>query len=307
MGRRKKGDPVSGWVIVDKPLGITSTAVVSKVRRAYNAQKGGHAGTLDPLASGILAVALGEATKTVPFIMDATKTYRFTVRFGIATDTDDREGVAIATSDLRPTDGEIQAALATFVGEIDQLPPRYSAIKVDGERAYDLARAGEEVTLKTRRVNIYEARMLARPDPDHAEFEILCSKGTYVRSVARDMGDLLGCRGHIAVLRRTRVGPFGEAQAIPLDKICGLGHSPEDTETLWAYLCPLETALDDIPALAVSEQEAARLRQGQAVLMRGRDAPILSGSVLAMHRGSPVALTEYERGELRPVRVFQLP
>ncbi|MDE1172302.1 MAG: tRNA pseudouridine(55) synthase TruB [Parvibaculaceae bacterium] len=307
MGRRKKGDPVSGWVIVDKPLGVTSTDTVSRVRRAYNAQKGGHAGTLDPLATGILAVALGEATKTVPFIMDATKTYRFTVRFGIATDTDDREGVPIATSELRPSDHEIEAALTCFTGEIDQLPPRFSAVRVAGERAYDLARAGEDVTLTPRRVTIHEARLVGRPDADHAEFEILCSKGTYVRSIARDMGEMLGCRGHIAVLRRTRVGPFGEAEAIPLDKIWSLGHSAADTETLSAYLCPLETALDDIPALAVSEQEAARLRQGQAVMMRGRDAPILSGSVLAMHRGNPVALTEYERGELKPVRVFQLP
>lgn len=304
MARHRKGDDVSGWVLIDKPLGPTSSDVVNKVRRAFNARKAGHAGTLDPLASGVLPVALGEATKTVPFIIDASKSYRFTIRFGIATTTDDAEGEVSATSDHRPSPAAIEAALAGFRGEIDQVPPAFSAIKVAGERAYDLARAGEVVELASRRVTIHEARLLACPDRDHAELEISCSKGTYVRSMGRDLALALGTVGHIVALRRTRHGPFGEERAIPLDKLLALGHIAADSSTLREHLLPIETALDDIPALALSGDDAAKLKRGQGVLLRGRDAPILSGPVLATYRGDPVALTEYRKGELWPVRVF---
>ncbi len=305
MSRRKKGDPVSGWVVVDKPLGPTSSDVVNKVRRAFNAQKAGHAGTLDPLATGVLPIALGEATKTVPFVIDATKGYRFTIRFGEQTSTDDAEGEVVAVSPARPTDAEIEAMLPRFQGPIEQVPPAFSAIKVDGERAYARARAGETVEMKPRPVTIHEIRLLSRPDPDHVELEILCSKGTYVRSLARDLAFALGSAGHVSALRRTRHGPFREKAAIPLDKLLALGHIAP-APGLGAHLLPLETALDDIPALAIGAEDAARLRKGQGVLLRGRDAPILSGSVLATHRGDPVALTEYGQGELRPVRVFNL-
>ena len=308
MGRRRKGLPINGWVIVDKPSDITSTAVVGVVRRLFNAQKAGHAGTLDPIATGILPVALGEATKTVPYIVAAEKSYRFTMRLGEARDTDDREGEVTAMSDKRPSDAEFAAALGAFHGAIEQRPPRYSAIKLQGERAYDLARAGEEVDdlIKPRQVHIYATRFLERPDADHAVIEVDCSKGTYVRAIARDLGVQLGCYGHVEALRRIRLGPFLESRAIALDKLSDLGHSADAAETLSAHLHPIETALDDIPALALSGADATRLKQGQAVLVRGRDAPILEGSVLATHKGHPVALTEYVRGELKPVRVFNL-
>jgi tRNA pseudouridine55 synthase len=306
MSRRKKGEAISGWVVVDKPAGPTSTQVVATIRRLYNAQKAGHAGTLDPLASGILPVALGEATKTVPFIIDATKGYRFTVCFGISTTTDDAEGSVTGESACRPSDADILAVLPRFTGPIEQIPPAFSAIKVDGERAYDLARAGEAVELRARPVTIHSARLAGRPDADHAELEISCSKGTYVRSLARDMALALGTLGHVSALRRVAHGPFREEAAIPLDKLTGLGHIPPASDTLRMHLLPLETALDDIPALALSGDDASRLRQGQGVLLRGRDAPILSGPVLATHRGDPVALTEYSQGELKPVRVFNL-
>lgn len=304
MARHRKGDDISGWVLIDKPLGPTSSDVVNRVRRAFNAKKAGHAGTLDPLASGVLPVALGEATKTVPFIIDASKTYRFTIRFGTATTTDDAEGEVSAESPNRPKPAEIEAALTHFRGEISQVPPAYSAIKVAGERAYDLARAGEKVELAARRVTIYEARLLGCPDADHAELEISCSKGTYVRSYGRDLALALGTVGHIVSLRRSRHGPFDESRAIPLDKLLAMGHIAAESSPLRKYLLPLETALDDIPAQALSGDEAARLKRGQGVLLRGRDAPILSGPVLATHRGNPVALTEYRKGELWPVRVF---
>lgn len=305
MARRKTGEAVSGWVIVDKPSGPTSSDVVNRVRRLFNARKAGHAGTLDPLATGILPVALGEATKTVPFIIDAAKGYRFTICFGTATSTDDAEGEIVERSSVRPTAAAIEAGLAAFSGPIEQVPPAFSAIKIDGERAYARARAGEVVEMKPRPVTIHEIRLLGCPDRDHAELEILCSKGTYVRSLARDLARAMGTVGHVSALRRTRHGPFGEASAIPLDKLSALGHIAPAPD-LGAHLLPLETALDDIPALAVSGEDAARLKQGQGVLLRGRDAPILSGSVLATHRGDPVALTEYEKGALRPVRVFNL-
>lgn len=306
MGRRRKGDQVNGWVVVDKPAGPTSTHVVNIVRRAFNAQKAGHAGTLDPLATGVLPVALGEATKTIPYVMEAEKVYRFTVKWGEATATDDAEGEIIATSAHRPSKQEIEACLEGFLGEIEQVPPQFSAIKVDGERAYDLARAGEEVALKSRIVTIFEAGLLGQPDADHAEFEIVCSKGTYVRALARDMGEALGACGHVSGLRRTATGPFDEEMSIPLDKIRDLSHSAPASGPLEAFLLPVETALDDIPALALDGNDTAKLRRGQAVLLRGQQAPVFDGPVLATHRGEPVALTEYDRGTLKPVRVFNL-
>ena len=319
MGRRKKGLPVSGWVVVDKPIGPTSTHVVSKVRRALNAQKAGHAGTLDPLGSGILPVALGEATKTVPYLVDATKEYRFTVRWGEARDTDDREGEVTATSDVRPAREAILDAIPAYTGHIEQVPPRFSAIKVNGERAYDLARDGETVELKARTVEIRDIRLIDMPSDDEAVFEMTCGKGTYVRSLARDLALDLGTVGHVAMLRRLRVGPFSEADAVALDDVTSqspqkavekaddLGNSPPAPDPKAPFLLPLETALDDIPALAVSGNDAARLKQGQAILSRGRDAPIVKGTVCAMLHGQPIALCEAAQGELRPTRVFNLP
>ncbi len=311
MGRRKKGNPVHGWVVVDKPAGPTSTHVVSKVRRAFNAQKAGHAGTLDPLGSGILPIALGEATKTVPHLVDATKDYRFTVRWGEQRTTDDREGDVTATSDARPDRAAIVAELRNFVGEIEQVPPRFSAIKVDGERAYDLARDGETVELKPRPVHILRLELVEMPSADEAVMEMTCGKGTYVRSLARDLAEKLGTLGHVAALRRLRVGPFGENAAIPLNLLVEmqgeLSNSPPASDPETPYLLPLQTALDDIPALAVSEGDAVRLKQGQAVLSRGRDAPLVKGTICAMLAGRPVALCEARRGELQPTRVFNLP
>jgi len=306
MGRRKKGDPVSGWVIVDKPVGPTSTQVVGAIRRLFNAQKAGHAGTLDPLAEGILPIALGEATKTIPFVVDGEKVYRFTVKWGAATSTDDAEGEVVASSDLRPAEEAVKAALEGFQGEISQTPPQFSAIKVGGERAYDIARDGETVELKSRLVTIFEAALIETLDVDHSSFEIVCSKGTYVRAIARDLGQILGCFGHVVALRRLATGPFGEERSISLDKLKEFGNSAAAHPTLWEHLHPLETALDDIPAVAVSDADAARLKQGQAILLRGRDAPVLEGIALTVAGGKPVALAEYDRGELKPVRVFNL-
>jgi len=306
MGRRKKGDLVSGWVIVDKPVGPTSTQVVGIVRRVFNAQKAGHAGTLDPLAEGILPIALGEATKTIPFVVDSEKVYRFTVKWGEATATDDAEGEIIATSAIRPDRQAIEGALEGFLGEISQVPPQFSAIKVAGERAYDLARDGETVDLKARAVTIYEAQLLDVPDEDTASFEIVCSKGTYVRAIARDLAEALSTRAHVIALRRLATGPFSEDRSILLDKLKEFGNSAPARDTLWANLLPLETALDDIPVVAVSEADATRLKQGQAILLRGRDAPVIEGLALTVADGTPVALAEYDRGELKPVRVFNV-
>lgn len=312
MARRRKGANVNGWIVLDKPVGMTSTAAVARVKRLFDARKAGHAGTLDPLASGLLPIALGEATKTVAFVMDGAKTYSFTVRFGIETDTDDAEGGAVATSDRRATREAVAAAAEKFVGEIMQTPPAFSAVKLAGARAYDLARAGEEVTLAPRPVTIHALRLLAMPAADRAEFEAECGKGAYVRALARDIGRALGCFGHVTALRRTRVGPFAETDMIPLEKLEQLRHSAAasapDGEIAGpeCYLRPVATALDDIPALAVSRSDAARLRRGQAVLLRGRDAPLLAGTIYATFGGSLVALGEVRQGELHPRRVFNL-
>ncbi len=306
MARRKKGDRVNGWVILDKRLTMTSTQAVGAVRRLFNAQKAGHGGTLDPLATGLLPIALGEATKTVPFIMDGTKTYRFTVEWGAETSTDDAEGEITQTSDNRPDEAAIRKLLPKFTGLISQVPPQFSALKVDGARAYDLARDGETVELASREITVDAFDLTEQPDADHAVFEAVCSKGTYVRALARDMGRELGCYGHVSALRRTKVGPFNEDDMILLDQLDELRHKGAGQEAMYKYLLPLETALDDIPALAVSGEDAARLRNGQAVIVRGRDAPILQGTILVENRGDPVALAEMDQGALQPKRVFNL-
>jgi tRNA pseudouridine55 synthase len=304
--RREKYD-VHGWVALDKPIGMTSTHAVSVIKRLFAAKRAGHAGTLDPLASGCLPIALGDATKTVPFVMDGRKTYRFTVRWGEERDTDDAEGRVVASSDVRPTAEAIAALLPRFVGAIEQVPPRFSAIKIEGERAYDIARDGEEFELKARIVNIDRLVLAEMLDPDHASFEAECGKGTYVRALARDLGRMLGCYGHVAALRRMAVGPFAEPDMISLEQIEALCHRAAAGEgSLADALLPVATALDDIPALAVSRADAARLQRGQAVLMRGRDAPIVRGTVYIMASGNLIALAEVDRGEIVPKRVFNL-
>ena len=307
MARRRKGLPIHGWLVLDKPQGMTSTQAVSRVRHLYSAQKAGHAGTLDPLATGVLPIAFGEATKTVPFAVEGNKQYRFTVRFGAATDTDDADGTIVATSDRRPTLPEIEAARPSFVGEISQVPPRYSALKVGGARAYDLARDEEDFELAARPALIESLTLIGMPDPDHCVIEARCGKGTYVRALARDLGIALGSLAHVTELRRTRVGPFAEEAAISLAKLQELGHSAAGRDALLSVLQPVETALDDIPALAISGEDAARLKRGQPVLLRGRDAPILKGPIYATSRGTLVAVGEVSQGELRPTRVFNLP
>jgi tRNA pseudouridine55 synthase len=307
MARRRKGSPIHGWLVFDKPQGMTSTQAVSRVRHLYGAAKAGHAGTLDPLATGVLPIAFGEATKTVPFAVEGKKQYRFTVRFGAATDTDDAEGAVVATSDRRPAPAEIEATLPSFVGEISQVPPRYSALKVAGARAYDLAREEEDFELAPRPALIASLKLIDMPDPDHCVIEARCGKGTYVRALARDLGQALGTVAHLSELRRTRVGPFGEEGAISLAKLEELGHSAAGRYARLSVLRPVETALDDIPALALSGEDAARLKRGQPVLLRGRDAPILKGPVYATSRGTLVAVGEVSQGELRPTRVFNLP
>jgi tRNA pseudouridine55 synthase len=312
MARKKKGTPVHGWVVVDKPEGITSTQVVGIVKRVFDAQKAGHAGTLDPMATGVLAIALGEATKTVPFAMDSEKSYRFTAHWGEARDSDDAEGAVIEASDTRPSRGEIEAAIPKLVGHILQTPPIYSAIKVAGERAYDLARDGEAVALEPRPVEIYEARLLAMPDADHAEFEMSCGKGAYVRAWVRDLARILGTVGHVSSLRRTQVGAFSVDAAIALEKLKAFMHIPAAFE----HLRPISTALDGIPALAVTGPDAVRLRSGNPIIVRAREFAQLTEDAnasddlqgltvfLSTQEGEPVALAALEAGELRPFRVF---
>jgi tRNA pseudouridine55 synthase len=279
------------------------------VKRLFTARRAGHAGTLDPLASGCLPIALGEATKTVPFVMDGRKTYRFAVRWGEERDTDDAEGRVVATSAARPTPDEIRARLPQFSGTIMQVPPRFSALKIEGERAYDLAREGEEVELAPRPVDIHRLELVAVPDADHAELAAECGKGTYVRAIARDLGRELGCLGHVAALRRTAVGPFAESCAVPLARLQQAAETPEGgaVAALAGLLQPVAAALAALPALAVSSSDAGRLARGQAVLMRGRDAPRIEGLVAVSTRGALVALAEVEHGELLPRRIFNLP
>ena len=298
MGRRK-GRSISGWLIIDKPAGITSTAVVNKVKWAFDAKKAGHAGTLDPGATGVLAVALGEATKTVPFITDALKAYEFTVRLGEATNTDDAEGEVIATSDHRPTDEEIKEALAAFVGEIMQVPPAYSAVKIDGERAYKRARSGEEFDIAARPLWVEELLLIDRPDPDHVTLEMTCGKGGYVRSIARDLGEALGCHGHVRDLRRIWSGPFDVEDGIGLDILDAEAKDP----SLDRFLRPLEDGLADLPELVCPEASVGRLRNGNPT-------PVLPGEAAfgeeawASFEGKAVAVGKFMGGELHPSRVF---
>ena len=309
MGRRRKGEAISGWINLDKGYDLGSTQAVSRVRWLFNAQKAGHAGTLDPLATGILPIALGEATKTVPFLMDTDKAYRFTIAWGRTTATFDREGQVLAESDVRPSPDQLAAVLPRFVGEISQVPPAFSAIKVAGERAYDLARAGQEVVLEARTVVVHSARLAAAPDADHAVVEIECGKGTYVRALVRDIAEALGACGHVSELRRTRVGRFTEESAVTLEYLEDLGHKARQSEAL----LPVETALDDIPALAVTDEDAFRLKQGRSIVLVPRQVEAVkarlkpgSRTVSAMAGGSVVALCEMRAGRLEPSRVFHL-
>jgi tRNA pseudouridine55 synthase len=297
---------VDGWIVLDKPPGMTSTQAVGAVRWALRARKAGHAGTLDPLATGVLPIALGEATKTVAYAMDGRKSYRFTVRWGAETDTDDAEGRVVATSPSRPTVEEIEAALPRYVGVIRQTPPRYSAIKIDGERAYDLARDGETVELEPREVEVVSLRLIDAPDADTAVFACDCGKGTYVRALARDIGRDLGCLGHVVQLRRTRVGAFEEGATAALDDVRALREAEDAAAGLARLLRPVEAALADLPQVAIDRGDAERIRRGQATLLRGRDAPIMAGAAYATCFGELVALGEVEAGSFQPTRVFNL-
>ena len=298
---RKKGREISGWLVVDKPAGITSTTVVNKVRWALDAKKAGHAGTLDPAATGVLAVALGEATKTVPYITDALKCYRFAMRMGAATNTDDAEGEVIATSDLRPADAQITAALGAFVGNIEQVPPQFSAVKVDGERAYTLARAGEEMELAARPLYVESLEMVARPDADTVELEMVCGKGGYVRSIARDLGAALGCLGHVLWLRREWSGPFEASDGLSMDEIDRLARTPD----LDARILPLEVGLADLPEGRATPEGAARLRNGNPGMVIASDVDY-GDEAWTSYQGKPLAVGVYKAGELHPTRVFNL-
>ncbi|MCW5700383.1 MAG: tRNA pseudouridine(55) synthase TruB [Rhodospirillales bacterium] len=308
MARKRQGRPVHGWVVVDKPLGVTSVNVVAAVRRGCDAAKAGHSGTLDPLATGVLPIALGEATKTISFVMDCKKSYRFTVRWGERRDTDDAEGRVIEESGVRPDTDAIRAVSARFVGEIDQVPPQYSAVKVEGKRAYELARARLDVDLKARPAYVERFDLVACPDIDHAVFDVVCGKGTYMRALARDIAIALGTCGYVSALRRTSVGSFKEADAIPLEKVESLGHSG----ALLDHVLPIEAVLADIPALALTEAEARKMQHGQPVpvLPVARRMPeklvLRDAVVCAMAEGKPVALARVRGGEIRPVRVLNL-
>jgi tRNA pseudouridine55 synthase len=306
MARKRKGLPIHGWFNIDKPAGISSSDVVTRVRRATGAAKAGHGGTLDPLATGVLPIALGEATKTVSYAMDGSKTYRFLLHWGIATTTDDTEGEVVEQSDVRPERHAIEAILPSFIGDIEQVPPIYSAIKVNGRRSYELARRDEAVELAPRQVRIDDLTLIRVEGRDHAEFQVDCGKGTYMRSLARDIALALGTVGHISWLRRTAVGAFHEDNAISLDKLEELGHSAPAS----SILLPVETVLADIPALALTLQEANRLRHGQGVAVlpvasRSPFKDISQGdTVCAMVEGKLVALAKIAGGEIRPVRVM---
>ncbi len=306
MPRKRRGQPVHGWIVLDKPLGMSSAQAVAAVRRILDAAKAGHGGTLDPLATGILPIALGEATKTVSYVMAGQKTYRFALKWGEQRTTDDTEGAIVATSPVRPDQAAILAALPGFVGSIEQRPPDFSAIKVAGERAYDLAREGAVLDLARRTVEIASLRLVGQPDPDHAEFEAEVGKGTYIRSLARDLAVMLGTCAHVTALRRLSVGRFGLDRAISLDKLALIGHIATASD----HLLPLETALDDIPALALTEEEAEAMRRGRTVTPlrpsdRARiDAMDHGATICATSNGRLVALASVEAGLVRPVRVM---
>ncbi|WP_390911390.1 tRNA pseudouridine(55) synthase TruB [Pseudosulfitobacter sp. SM2401] len=299
MGRTRKGRDISGWLVVDKPAGLTSTAVVNKVKWAFQAKKAGHAGTLDPDATGVLAVALGEATKTVPYITDALKAYTFTVRLGQSTNTDDAEGEVVDTSDLRPDDAAIKAVLGQFVGDIMQVPPKFSAVKIDGQRAYKLARDGEDVELAARPLWVEELLLVGRPDADHVTLEMTCGKGGYVRSIARDLGEVLGCFGHVRELRRVWSGPFDAKDGLTLDQIQELARTPE----LDTHLRPLEEGLQDLPEVRATPEGATRLRNGNPGMVIASDVEY-GDEAWASLEGKAVAVGRYKAGELHPSRVF---
>ena len=299
MARKRKGRDISGWLVVDKPAGMTSTAVVNKVRWALDAKKAGHAGTLDPEATGVLAVALGEATKTVAYITDALKAYEFTVRFGAATNTDDAEGEVIATRNARPSDDEIKDALLGFIGDIEQVPPQFSAVKIDGERAYKRARDGEQMDIAARPLYVDSLLLVDRPDEDHVILELVCGKGGYVRSIARDLGEALGCLGHVVTLRRIWSGPFEAEDGLSLEQIDQMAKTPE----LDTHLQPLETALSDLPEVKATPEGATRMRHGNPGMVLGT-AVDYGETCWASQNGKAVAIGRFKSGELHPVRVI---
>ncbi len=310
--RKRKGDPVHGWLAVDKPRGVTSTRVVSILKRLYHAQKTGHGGTLDPLADGILPIAFGEATKTAQWAMDCGKEYVFTIEWGISTSSQDKEGEVIATSDVRPLRADIEAAIPAFIGDIQQVPPKYSAIKIAGERAYDLARDGEEFEIPSREVSVYEAELTDVPDADHAVIKVVSGKGFYVRAMARDLATALGAEGHVSQLRRTRVGAMDEATSITLSALEALA---DDKDALLAALSPLEIVLDDIPAIAIDAGDAANIKQGREIVLLPYQVEAWRDEksddpddrlALTMCDGQAVALGEVRAGRFRPSKVFQL-
>lgn len=301
--RKKKGRLISGWVILDKPVGMGSTQCVSKIKWLYKAAKAGHAGTLDPLASGMLPIALGEATKTVPYVMDGSKTYRFTVRWGAETNTDDLEGTVVNQSEHRPTPDAIDAALANYIGDIEQVPPAFSAVKIDGERAYKLAREGEEVDIAARKVSIFRLDRIEHLSQDETVFEAECGKGTYVRALARDMGRDLGCFGHISQLRRVSVGPFLEEDLTPLSELEAL---EGELDRLDEMIFATGIALEELPEIEITQGQAQRIRSGNAVLLRGRDAITHADEAYATFGNELVALGSVDRGSFHPKRVFKV-
>lgn len=305
MARKRRGRAITGWLIVDKPIGTTSTSVVNKARWAFRAQKAGHAGTLDPLATGLLAIAFGDATKTIPFAQEGMKTYRFTIRLGERTTTDDAEGEVIQRSDHRPSDEEIRAALPAFIGDIEQIPPQFSAVRVEGERAYDLAREGVELDLAPRPLFVERLALLSRPDPDTAELELICGKGGYVRSIARDLGEALGCHAHVIALTRTASGGFTLEDAIPFDRLDAIREAGEESDGQ-EHLLPLHAGLSDLPEVPVGAPDAARLRSGNPVPVAVTDLDY-GDEAWASADGTAVALVRYAGGMLNPVRVFAAP
>ncbi len=304
--RKPKGRPISGWLILDKPVDFGSTEAVGKIKWLFNAQKAGHAGTLDPLASGMLPIALGDATKTVPYVMDGRKIYEFTVTWGEERSTDDLEGDATATSDQRPSEDAIRALLPAYTGVINQIPPQFSAIKIAGERAYDLAREGETVEIPSREVEVHRLTLL-KCETDRAYFEVECGKGTYVRSLARDFGRDLGCYGHISELRRSYVAPFAEEMMVPLADLVALEAIEDKDErvaALDAFLVDTAEALSALPQLRITEDQAHRLRMGNSIIVRGRDAPVAEPEAVALSGSKLVAIGEIAVGEFHPRRVF---
>lgn len=310
--RKRKGDPVHGWLAIDKPIDMSSTQVVGKLKRLFNAQKAGHGGTLDPLADGILPIAFGEATKTAQWAMDCDKEYVFTVEWGSSTASQDKEGEVIATSDIRPTREQILDVLPRFIGDIQQVPPKFSAIKVDGERAYDLARDGETFEIPSREVTVYEAELVDTPDTDHAVFRVVSGKGFYIRALARDLATALGAEGHVSQLRRTRVGGLDEAISVSLETLEGLA---DDKDQLIAQLQPLETVLDDVPHIEIDASDAAALKQGREIVLlphlveqwRAAAETTEAGRLaLTMTDGKAIALGEVRAGRFQPKKVFQL-